>query len=129
MFYNETDIGAVQSAVVAAVCTVNAVRAGKLFAEVTAHKVFVSQLCTYCRPPQGPVCISVKIYTIHICTVVIERIFVGCIAEKFKAIRASIPIERRTEIETTALNLGLQGGKRLESVLELVVPFNAIERI
>ena len=127
VFNDETDIGAVDAVVVVAVGSADMVRIVQWFTEVSAEQVFVAQLCTNGCTTENPVEIAVEVYAKDVGAMIVERIFIGSVAEKFEAVVAVIPINGRAKMEAALLRLCLQGGVGLQCVLKLVVPFCAVE--
>ena len=129
VFKYKLRIGALQSVGVLTVSAMNGLWVFEFLSKVSTHQVFVSQLSTEGCSTSNPIKVGIQIDTIHVGSVVVERIFVRLSTKQLKPIHASVPINRRAKMEFTLFIFGLYGCERLESMLKLIVPFHAIERV
>ena len=129
VFKYKLRIGALQSVGVLTVSAMNVLWVLELLPKVSTHQVFVSQLSTKGCSTSNPIKVGIQIDAIHVGSVVVERIFVRLSTKQLEPIHASIPINRWAKMKFTLFVFGLYGCERLESMLKLVVPFHAIERV
>ena len=123
----EADVGAVKSEFVVAVCSADMFCVVERFSEISADHILVSEFCTQGRAAQRPVEPAVQIHTEHIGAVIVERILVRGIADKFETVLRAVPVDSRLKVKPAALCFSLDGREPLGGLLVLVVKLFAIE--
>ena len=125
----EAQVAAVQSEGIVTVGAVDVTRLVERLAEVSADEVFVAELRTECRLAQCPLDMAVEVKAEHVGAVVVVRHPLLTATEQLEAVLVPVPVDGRTEVEGSALGLGLYGGEDLAGVFKLVVVFRAVERV
>ena len=90
---------------------------------------FIPELCTKCCFSKERLDVVVKIHTIDICLMIIERRFFRHPAIEFKSVVRTVPIDRRLEMIDITLGFRLNSSVILPYVFKLFVGKSAVESV
>ena len=105
MLEYKTDVGAVDTILIHTVGAADMLRFAKRFTEVAAHEILVAQFSSKGSATEHPVEVAVEVGAEDIRAVVVERIFVGSVAEEFESVFTMIPIDGRFDMENAVFVL------------------------